>query len=138
MSAVPRRSHINNRTGACIGIYPDQLGVTNADCGYTRHVKAAMLQFYHVLAFAALLPLAPLRNVHEQLHVRICGTEAFVFRALAANTSLLVAESTGANLGLDLNGSNEFGAVGVRAVGWVGRRKLFDFEIERLHEFLGE
>lgn len=89
-------------------------------------MKATLCKLYHVVAVRALLPLAALCSVHQQLHVRIIGTKAVMTPVLALHTGCLFAEHADPNIAPDVLWLNEPRAVAVSAVGGIGGCQLFD------------
>jgi hypothetical protein len=85
-------------------------------------MKAALTQLDHIVAIAAFLPFAALCNIYQKLYVRIAWTKTFVTLALAPNASFFFAEYATGNVADDFPWSNEFGAMGVGAIGGIGCR----------------
>jgi len=68
--------------------------------------------------------------------MRVVWAQALMLRTFARNTGFVLAVHTMANLSLDVFWANKPGTICIGAVGWIGGRKLFNFEVEILYEVL--
>ena len=94
------------------------------------HVKTTLGQLDHVPAFATLLPLCPLRCIHEKLYMWVTRTQSVVCAVFALHTGHFIAVDAGAYIGANIFDSDEGGAIEVGAVRGVRCSKLLYFEIK--------
>jgi hypothetical protein len=80
-------------------------------------VKTASSQLDHVAALGALLPIAALCKIHQELYMRVAGAKTFVAPALAQNAGIFIAKYASGNPADDFSESYEFRAIDVGAIG---------------------
>lgn len=96
------------------------------------HMEATLGKLHHVPTFGALLPLCPLRCIHEELHMWVARTQSVMCAVFALHAGRLVAVDAGAYIGADIFDPNESGAIDVCAICRIGCRELLHLEVELL------
>ena len=94
------------------------------------HVETTLGKLNHIPALGTLLPLCPLRCIHEKLYMWVTRTQSVVCAVFALHTGRFVAVDAGAYIGAYVLDSNEGGAIGVGAVRGVRCSKLLYFEVK--------